>query len=71
MHSVRKYLKIGRGMRRAKSSGEAKEDCERAAHLVRTRKTYDADGNLVMTIYAKADVAPAESRHSRRLAGTR
>ncbi|MDT7549619.1 MAG: hypothetical protein QOE84_2013, partial [Actinomycetota bacterium] len=50
--------KIVRGMRRAKSLEEAKEDCERAAWLVRTRKTYDADGNLVMTIYAKAEVAP-------------
>ncbi|MDT7547596.1 MAG: hypothetical protein QOE99_3706 [Actinomycetota bacterium] len=50
--------KIARGMRRAKSLEEAKEDCERAAWLVRTRKTYDADGNLVMTIYAKAEVAP-------------
>ena len=50
--------KIVRGMRRAKSLQEAQEDCERAAWLVRTRKTYDADGNLVMTIYAKAEVAP-------------
>jgi hypothetical protein len=50
--------KIVRGMRRAKSLEEAREDCERAAWLVRTRKSYDADGNLVMTIYAKAEVAP-------------
>jgi hypothetical protein len=50
--------KIVRGMRRAQSLEEAKEDCEHAAWLVRTRKTYDADGNLVMTIYAKAEIAP-------------
>jgi hypothetical protein len=37
---------------------EVKQDCERAAWKVRTRKTYDSDGNLVMTIYAKAEVAP-------------
>jgi hypothetical protein len=50
--------KLVRGIRCAQTVEEAKEDCERAAWLVRTRKTHDADGNLVMTIYAKADVAP-------------
>jgi hypothetical protein len=50
--------KLVRGIRRAQTVEEAKEDCERAAWLVRTRKTYDSDGNLVMTIYAKAEVAP-------------
>jgi hypothetical protein len=50
--------KLVRGIRRAQTVEEAKEDCERAAWLVRTRKTYDPDGNLVMTIYAKAEVAP-------------
>jgi hypothetical protein len=50
--------KLVRGIRRAQTVEEAKEDCERAAWLVRTRKSYDSDGNLVMTIYAKAEVAP-------------
>lgn len=50
--------RLVRGIRRVQTVEEAKEDCERAAWLVRTRKTYDADGNLVLTIYAKAEVAP-------------
>lgn len=50
--------KLVRGMRRAQTVAEARQDCERAAWRVRTRKTYDADGNLVLTIYAKAEVAP-------------
>ena len=47
-----------RGLRRAQSAEQMPEDCERAAWLVRTRKRYDADGNLVLTIYAAAEVAP-------------
>ncbi|MFP5218895.1 MAG: DUF222 domain-containing protein [Actinomycetes bacterium] len=50
--------KLVRGLRRAQSVEEVPEDCERAEWLVRTRKSYDADGNLVMTVYAKAEVAP-------------
>ena len=38
---------------------EAKADCAHAAWLVRTRKCNDADGNLVMTSYARPEVAPA------------
>jgi hypothetical protein len=50
--------KLVRGIRRAQLLDEPVEDCERAEWLVRTRKSYDADGNLVMTVYAKAEVAP-------------
>jgi hypothetical protein len=53
-----KIEKVVRGMRRAQAVEEAKQDCERAAWLVRTRKTDDANGNLVLTIYANAEVAP-------------
>lgn len=47
-----------RGIRRAHAATDPVEDCERAAWLLRTRKSYDADGNLVLTIIAKPEVAP-------------
>ncbi len=50
--------KIVRGVRRVQALDEAAADPERAAWKVRTRKRYDDDGNLVMTIYAKAEHAP-------------
>ncbi|MCW2679693.1 MAG: endonuclease [Frankiales bacterium] len=50
--------KIVRGVRRAQVADEAAADPEQAEWKVRTRKRYDDDGNLVMTIYAKAEYAP-------------
>jgi len=50
--------KLVRGLRRAQAVDDVPEDCERAEWLVRTRKSYDDDGNLVMTVYARAEVAP-------------
>jgi hypothetical protein len=50
--------KIARGVRRAQAIEEAELDPERAAWRLRTRKRYDDDGNLVITIYAPAEYAP-------------
>ena len=50
--------RIVRGIRRVKAIEEAAADPELAEYRMRTRHRYDADGNLVITIYAPAQDAP-------------
>ncbi|MBC7375486.1 MAG: DUF222 domain-containing protein, partial [Frankiales bacterium] len=50
--------RIVRGIRRVKAVEEAAADPELAEYRMRTRHRYDADGNLVVTIYARAQDAP-------------
>ncbi len=50
--------RIVRGVRRATAIEEAAADPEGAEYRMRTRHRYDADGNLVVTIYAPAQDAP-------------
>ncbi len=47
-----------RGIRRARCVDQAAADPERADWKVRTRKRYDPDGNLVITITTRAEYAP-------------
>lgn len=50
--------RIVRGIRRVQRIDEVEADPEEAAYRMRTRHRYDADGNLVVTIYAPAEDAP-------------
>lgn len=50
--------KVVRGLARAQAPERAMQDCELAAWQVRTRKRYDSDGNLVITITARPEAAP-------------
>lgn len=47
-----------RGIRRVQRINEIEADPEEAAYRLRTRHRYDADGNLVVIIYAPAEDAP-------------
>jgi hypothetical protein len=47
--------RICRGMRRVHKLAEGEADPELAAYRMRTRKRYDEDGNVVITIYANAE----------------
>ncbi len=50
--------RIVRGIRRTKHAEAVQADPEETAYRMRTRHRYDADGNLVVTIYAPAEDAP-------------
>ncbi len=56
--SAAQLERIVRGVRRARVEGERADDPELAAWKVRTRKHYDRDGNLVITITTRAEYAP-------------
>lgn len=55
--SAAQLERVVRGIRRTKQVERA-ADPELAAYRMRTRHRYDADGNLVVTIYAPAEHAP-------------
>jgi hypothetical protein len=50
--------KLARGVRRARLVEQAQADPEATAWSLRTRRRYDEDGNLTLTIYAPAQFAP-------------
>jgi hypothetical protein len=56
--SAAQLEKVARGVRRAEAVDEAAADPELAEWKVRTRKRYDRDGNLVITITTRAEYAP-------------
>lgn len=56
--SAGQFERIVRGIRRALRVEEVAGDPDLAAYQLRTRHRYDADGNLVLTIYAPAEYAP-------------
>ena len=56
--SAAQLEQLVRGVRRARSVAEAAADPEAAAWKLRTRERYDDNGNLALTIYAPAELAP-------------
>jgi hypothetical protein len=56
--SAAQLEQIARAVRRAQAVDEAKADPELAQWKVRTRKRYDRDGNLVITITTRPEYAP-------------
>lgn len=56
--SAAQLERIVRGIRRATRVEAVEADPEEAAYRMRTRHRYDADDNLVVTIYAPAEDAP-------------
>ena len=56
--SAAQLEKVVRGVRRVKAPEEARADPELAEWKVRTRKHYDVEGNLVITITTRAEYAP-------------
>ncbi|HVM28297.1 MAG TPA: DUF222 domain-containing protein [Mycobacteriales bacterium] len=56
--SAAQLEKIVRGVARAKANEAAQADPEQSAWKVRTRKRYDREGNLVITITARPEYAP-------------